>query len=337
MRVARWWTALGRYGGSLGLTLLVVAGRIAMDPVWGRQSNRHLVFLPTVMLVAWLWGFGPALLATVFSTVAISYFWMEPAHQLLHLSSDLLLFFVLAVAIAGLVHSQRQAGARADAAAKAREQILAVAAHDLRNPLTTIRVNLGALKDAPLDAAVMRRGLAAVDHSVKDMESLIRDLVDANRLEEGAVAFALKEEPVEPIVQETAREFAPLARERGLTLETTAPGPTTTAWCDRSRLRQVLDNLMANALRSTPQGGSVSLRALEQEDRVQFEVKDSGSGIRAPDLPHVFDRYWRTEGKGTGLGLFIAQSLVRAQGGQIEVDSQPGLGARFSFTLPRRG
>jgi signal transduction histidine kinase len=315
-------------------TLAVVAGRLALDPVVGRQSNRHLFFLPLAMIVAWFWGFGPAVLSAVLSGIAMSYFWLQPGHRLLHTALDLGLFLLLAVVIAALTQSLHRARARADAAAKAREQVLAIVAHDLRNPLTTIEITLAALKKSLPSWPQAANGLGTIERCAHRMETLIRDLLDATRLEQGNVTLVLRAEPVDGIVSETADAFAGQAKEKGLLLEAASPGPVAVR-CDRDRVLQVLGNLMANAVRFTPEGGHVWLRADEREGQVRFEVQDTGPGVRAEDLPRLFDRYWHADERGTGLGLFIAQSLVNAQGGRIEVDSRPGLGARFFFSLPR--
>ncbi len=127
------------------LTALVVAGRLGLDPWWGRQHNRHLVFLPTVMLAAWLGGFGPGLLSATMSTLALAAFWSEPKPGL-PVNSDLVLFFLLSVLICALIQSLQVARARADAATRSREQVLRVVIHDLRNPLTSVKMTSEALR-----------------------------------------------------------------------------------------------------------------------------------------------------------------------------------------------
>jgi signal transduction histidine kinase len=334
-RRGNWWYWLRKYAGSAALTLAVIAGRLAMNPVWGQHSNRHLVFLPLTMVVAWLWGFGPALLAAGLSTAAISWFWTEPLHHGFDFSSDLLMFFVLAVVIARLITSLHEASRRADQASRAREQVLAVVAHDLRNPLAAIKLNMAALRSRATPPETALRQIDTVERAATRMERLIADLVDATRLEQGGVDLTIGDEPVDGILNEAVELFAAQAREKGLALQAKGCVERTTVRCDRSRLLQVLANLLANAVRLTPAGGQVSVRADVQSSGVRFEVEDTGPGIPAENLPHVFERYWRADRKGAGLGLFIAQSLVRAQGGIIEIDSHPGVGARFFFTLPR--
>jgi signal transduction histidine kinase len=307
----------------------MIAGRLALNPWLGTQSNRHLVFLPTVMLAAWFAGLAPGLVAAALCTSALVLFYTEP----LRLTADVLLFFLIATAIAALMESLRRARARADEAARAREQMLAVVAHDLRNPLAAIAWNTSALAQASADPK-MRRRVAAIEQSARRMDTLISDLVEATRLEHGGVQLTLAAEDVDGIVQETAEMFGPAARDKGLTIEA-RPAGGLTAMCDRERVMQVLGNLVGNALRFTPEGGRITLRTEPQQDRVRFEVQDTGAGIPSQDLPHIFERYWNSDRKGSGLGLYIAQNLVHAHGGQIGVDTRLGQGSTFFFMLPR--
>src|SRR4029079_18305974 len=136
----------------------------------------------------------------------------------------------------------------------------------------------------------------------------------------------------ESIVREAVELVQPVAQERGITLEV-RPAPHVRAIaCDRDRLMQVLGNLLGNALEFTPDGGHVTVRTAADGPGVRFEVEDTGPGIKVEDLPHLFERYWKAGSRGTGLGLFIAQSVVRGHGGRIEVESRPGVGSRFYFT-----
>jgi signal transduction histidine kinase len=323
-------TAL-RYGGGIAFTLLMIAGRLALNPWLGEQSNRHLVFLPTVMLVSWFAGLVPGLLSGALCSAALVVFYTHPARP----TADVVLFFVIAVAIAGLVESRRRARARADAAAKAREQVLAIVAHDLRNPLTTIAMGATALAGDLPDAERRRRVVGTIQRSAHRMEKLIGDLVEATKLERGALRIVMNECDVATLLGETAEMFSTQASEKGLSIEVGSVAGGLTMTCDHERVLQVLGNLVGNALRFTPKGGRITLCAEAQADLVRFEVKDTGSGIRAEDLPHVFERYWTSDRTGAGLGLYIAESLVRAHGGEIGVHSEPGRGACFFFTLPR--
>jgi len=137
-------------------------------------------------------------------------------------------------------------------------------------------------------------------------------------------------------VQEAFDLYAPLGQERGLTVEIAAGHEDALCECDRGRVLQVLGNLLGNALKFTPEGGHVTLRTSRGPGAVMFEVSDTGPGIAPRDLPHVFERYWKSDPKGTGLGLYIARSIVQAHGGSLGVRSEVGRGSTFFFTLPAR-
>jgi signal transduction histidine kinase len=322
-----------RYGGAAALTVLVVAGRLALDPLWGRQHNRHLVFLPTVMLATWFGGFGPGLLSVALSALALGYFWTESTSGV-HVNSDLVLFFFVGVAICELVQSLQLARARADDSRKAHERVMEVVVHDLRNPLTAIMASSEALQSSSgLEPSVSRR-LKVIDRAASRMESLIRDLVDAGRAEHGELSMTIQKENAQVIVQEAVELHAPLARERGVILEPSGLNGAMFVNCDRHRLLQVLGNLIGNALRFTPEGGRITVRVDEKDRGVRFSVDDTGTGIEAENLPRVFEQYWRGDASGTGLGLYIARSIVRAHGGEIGVKSELGRGASFFFTVP---
>jgi signal transduction histidine kinase len=323
-----------RYAGAAVLTASVVAGRLALDPWWGRQHNRHLVFLPTVMLAAWLGGFGPGLLASALSTLALSLFWTDPGHGF-RASVDLVLFLCVSLAICLLVQSLHAARARAESARQAREELLAVVAHDLRNPLNAIKMSSASVQQAGVDAETVRRRIRIIDRAVLRMDDLIRDLVDAARIEHGELTVATQAEEVASMVQEVIDLHSPLALESGVTLEAEVSGGRVLVSCDRHRLLQVLGNLVANAIKFTPDGGRVTVRVDEQDRAVRFAVEDTGPGIKREHLPHLFERYWNADSRGIGLGLYIAQTIVRAHGGEIAVRSEPGQGASFFFTLPR--
>jgi len=320
------------------LTLLVIAGRLALNPWWGRQHNRHLVFLPTVMAVAGLAGLGPGLLATVMATVALAVFWMDTGVAALA-NADLLLFFFTSVAICLLLQSLRIARDRAASASRSRQQVMAVVAHDLRNPLTTIMMTASTLQKTGAggglaDPALAGRYLKAIQRSASRMNDLIRDLVDASLIERDELTLTLQPEALGSIVDEALELHAPQAGEQGVALEAAVTGGAVEILCDRRRLLQVLTNLIGNALRATPAGGRVTVRAgPEASGRARFAVEDSGEGIPADHLPFLFERYWSRAPGGVGLGLYIARSIVTAHGGEIGVRSQPGAGATFWFTV----
>jgi len=216
-----------------------------------------------------------------------------------------------------------------------RRQLLADVAHELRTPLSVIQANLEALLDGlyPLDDAHLRPVL----EETKVMSRLLNDLQTLSTAEAGALV--LHREPVAPraLLDAAAQSFAAQAEDAGVRLVIRAEDGFRTIDVDPLRIGEVLGNLVANALRHTPSGGEVILAASQRDDGVEFEVRDTGSGIDPERLPHVFDRFTKTpESSGAGLGLAIARSLVEAHGGTIRADSDPS-GTAISFVLPADG
>jgi signal transduction histidine kinase len=213
-----------------------------------------------------------------------------------------------------------------------RRQLLADVAHELRTPLSVIQANLEAVLDGlyPLDEAHVRPVL----EETKVMSRLLNDLQTLSTAEAGALV--LHREPVSPraLMDAVVQSFAAQAEDAGVELEVRRESEFQTIDVDPLRIGEVLGNLVANALRHTPAGGVVFLAAYQGDDGVEFQVKDTGSGIDPERLPHVFDRFSKTpDSSGAGLGLAIAKSLVEAHGGTIRADSDPS-GTAISFVLP---
>jgi signal transduction histidine kinase len=325
-----------RYGAAVVLTCLVVAGRVALDPVWGYRHNRHLVFIPMVMVAAWLGGLGPGIVSAVLFTAALGVFWTDAAREAVAVTVvELALFLAIGAALSAMVESLHRARARAEASARSREQVMEIVAHDLRNPLGASRMSAEALLRRSADEQD-RRHVDRILHAVARMDGLIGDLVDMTGIEHETLAVTRTREPVEPIVRETAEAFLPRAEQRHITLEVGDPPGDLTIAADRARIVQLLGNLVGNALKFTPEGGRVALRVSAQDHQVRFEVADTGPGIPPENVPHIFEQYWKDgAGQGTGLGLFIARSIAEAHRGELGVKTAPGAGATFFFTLPR--
>jgi signal transduction histidine kinase len=320
-----------RYLVAIVLTLAVVAGRLALNPWWGLQQNRHLVLLPAVMLSAWLCGFRPGVVSALLSTLALQLLWSKSPGLLHAPTMDEMLFLGMGLAICGLVSSLQAATLRADTATRSRERVLEIVAHDLRSPLTAIKALAEAIARANPD---VRPRVERIDGAVGRMDRLISQLVDATRIGRGELAVSTRPEPVGSLITETVDLYSQVAREREIVLEATELPAGALVHADRDRVMQVLGNLVGNALKFTPPGGRVTLGARPGGDAVVFSVKDTGIGIDAEDLPHVFEQYWKHDRKGTGLGLFIARSVVQAHQGRIWVESRPGTGSAFFFALP---
>jgi signal transduction histidine kinase len=335
-----WIGTARRYASAGGLSAAVTLGRLKLDPWLGHSHNRHLFFLPTVILAAWLWGFAPGLFSAAIFAVALRAFWTDHRESFLHANSDIVLFLLVSAAICAIVRSLQHARETADEVTRSREQLLAVVAHDLGNPLHAVRLAEEHIRakigEKASDARAVERSLATIERATTRMDHLLRDLVDTTRLSHDELVVTPAPELVAPLVAEVTEIYAPRAQEAGLELEHGGPeGDDAAVSCDRDRIMQVLGNLLGNAIKFTPPGGRVALHARERDGAIRFEVEDTGSGIRPEHLPHVFERFRSFDARGTGLGLFIARSLVVAHGSELHVRSTLGFGSAFWFELPR--
>lgn len=223
--------------------------------------------------------------------------------------------------------------ARLERSETERRRLLADVTHELRTPLTVIQGDVEAMIDGV--HAADREHLEALLDETHVLARLIDDLRTVSLAEAGALALHREPTDVSQLVRETLASFDAAAAAAGVRLTGEAEGAGSAA-VDPLRVREVLTNVIANALRYTPRGGEIAVRATGDEARVAVGVKDSGPGIAPDVLPHVFDRFTRSpESPGAGLGLAIAKSLVTAHGGTIEATSTPGQGTEIRFTLPR--
>lgn len=229
---------------------------------------------------------------------------------------------------------------RARRAIRARDDTIAVVSHDLRNPVNAIRMIAGALLDrseheeVPLSA--VREELATIASGARQADALIQDLLDVARIEAGTLQVLRAPLDISTLLVESAELLRPLARERGLSLVVDVPAELPALEADGQRMQQVISNLVGNALKFTPRGGRVTLRAAAEGERVLIRVEDTGSGIPPDELPHVFERHWQANPRGrhgAGLGLPIARGIVHAHGGRLTVESEVGVGSAFVVEL----
>jgi signal transduction histidine kinase len=224
-----------------------------------------------------------------------------------------------------------------------RRDLVAWIGHDLRTPLTSIRVILEALADGVVEEpATVQRYLQTTQHHIRSLSALIDDLFELAQLDAGGIQLERHPNSLSDLISDTLETFTALAAQQEVSLEgSVAPGIDPVNM-DVQKIGRVLTNLVSNALRHTPAGGAIQVRAVDQAEVVRVEVYDTGEGISAQDLPHIFEQFYRGEKSrsrdtgGSGLGLAIARGIVEAHGGRIGVDSAPGEGTRFYFTLPAR-
>ncbi len=228
------------------------------------------------------------------------------------------------------IHEQRMA-------IRSRDDLLATVSHDLRNSLGTISLAADLLHEQLADAA-HRRTAGSIQRAARSMEQLLRDLLDISTIEGGHLSIELQPCDVHDLLSEASGVVAHVAAQKSIevTIAHTAAG--TTLRCDRHRILQVFANLLGNAIKFTPSGGSVGISARADGDHVRFAVSDTGPGIEPDQVDFVFDRFWKskdTAKAGTGLGLAICQGIVQQHGGRLWVESTMGTGTTFFFTIPK--
>jgi signal transduction histidine kinase len=221
-----------------------------------------------------------------------------------------------------------------------RTDLIAWVSHDLQTPLASIRAILEALYDGVVEEPeTVKRYLSTAQRDVRSLSVLIDDLFQMAQLDAGGIPLEIANSSLSDLISDTLESFSELAARQGIALEGSAETNVDPVAMDTQRIGRVLNNLIGNALRHTPVGGRVEVQARRTNGGVEVIVCDSGEGIRAEDLPNIFESFYRGEKSrsratgGAGLGLAIARGIVRAHGGEIRVESQPGE-TRFLFTLP---
>jgi len=223
---------------------------------------------------------------------------------------------------------------RAEAATRARDEVLATVSHDLRNPVGTIYTSASLLLDMPLPPEAQQRQIEIIRRTAQRMDRLIMDLLDVSRMEAGRFSVDPAPEQLRTIIAEARELLGAIAAAKNVNLVADVQDDSAIVRADRGRVLQVLSNLVGNAIKFTPEGGTVTISAHVDDGEVVLAVADTGPGIAPEHVPHIFDRFWHSgTGGGSGLGLAIARGIVQAHGGQIWVESSER-GALFRFTLP---
>jgi two-component system OmpR family sensor kinase/two-component system sensor histidine kinase BaeS len=237
--------------------------------------------------------------------------------------------------VADVAAAFNQMSASLQQAEQARRNLLADVAHELRTPISVLQGNLRAILDEVYPLS--RQEIATLYDQVLLLNRLVTDVRDLAQAEVGQLRINPQPTDVAALATRLAMLFADVGAAQGVTVTTTGPESLPPVQADPERMQQVLSNLLTNALRHTPAGGTVTVEIAAQQTDVVLAVCDTGSGIAPEDLPHVFERYWHAapgNGHSSGLGLAIARQLVLAQGGQIGVESKLGRGSRFWVRLP---
>jgi PAS domain S-box-containing protein len=249
----------------------------------------------------------------------------------LSLAADLARRAAIVVEHARLFHEAEQA-------TRARDDVLAVVAHDLRNPLNTVTMAVSLmLETTPIERVQERRQAEIVRRAADRMNRMIQDLLDVKRMESGRLTTDMKPEHPAVIINDTIDMLRPLAAGSTIRLDSSIEDNLPLVLADAARVQQVLSNLVGNAVKFTPRDGRITVCAERIDGEVRIGVIDTGPGIPAEQLPHIFGRFWQaktSDRRGIGLGLAIAKGIVEAHNGRIWVESHVGLGSTFYFTLP---
>jgi signal transduction histidine kinase len=215
--------------------------------------------------------------------------------------------------------------------------------HQLRNPLTSIRMSLHLLLEEKLGALNPQQTellLAAREESER-LTGIVEELLDLGRMESGQTMLEIERMSPHQLAQDSLEPFQVEARDKGIRLANTVPNDLPEVLGDVKRLQHVMSNLLSNALRFTGPGGAVSVSAETETGMVRFAVTDTGTGIATDDLNRVFEPFYRVPGQekptGIGLGLAIVKEIIKTHGGSVGVNSTPGKGSTFWFTLPQTG
>jgi signal transduction histidine kinase len=219
-----------------------------------------------------------------------------------------------------------------------RRHIVTDVAHELRTPVSNIRGQLEAIQDKLLKPDA--KSIGSLHEETMLLSRLIDDLQDLTLVEAGKLNMIKEPEDVKAIILQTVDVMQPRAKSSGLSINTDISDGLPPCYIDQHRVSQILKNLVSNAIIHTPRQGQINISARKLDSRVEISVADTGEGISQEDMPYIFERFYRADKSrtrvtgGTGLGLTITKRLVEAHGGEIKVESEPGKGSRFYFTIP---
>ena len=306
------------------------------------SGNSALVLICATIVCSLYFGFWIGMGTAVIAALGQDFFFQYPKHTFVvyYVEDGIqLAAFILLATYASYVGSQlRRAKLRAEEASRAREDLLAIVAHDMRNPLSAIQLGTRLLEsDTNINAAGYAQGVKTINRSTVQLNRLIQDILDYEKVRAGTIEIEPKPDPVQQLLDNVSQMMMPLAESRSqqIAVDSDESG---SVFCDDERIRQVFSNLIGNSIKFVGAGGKIVIGCRTSKTDFMFFVKDNGPGIPEQQLCNIFNRYWQnrqTSRQGAGLGLSIAKGIVEAHHGRIWAESKLDEGSTFYFTLPR--
>lgn len=340
-----------------GVSLALLAAVWKLDRLTGTQVSMSLFYLIPIAYSARYIGGGSAYAVALLSASA----WLESDLMVAHRYSHWIIpywnagvrlgFFVIVVSLSRLIvrlrrlnQLEREAKETADAASEMKSAMLSFVSHEIGNALTVLKMSLYSLQDSEPSPANEDRAeyYAIAKKVVVHLTGAAANFLNAHRLETGGYQPHIQKTLVRAVVLDTVEMLKPQCEKKGLRLTLDIPDVPVPVRADPEALALILSNLIGNAFKYTPDGGSVSVRAAvtgAAASTVRIDVEDSGIGISPEDRERIFSGFFRTEAgrkveKGFGVGLKVAHDLLESMGASLDLDSAPGRGSRFSFELP---
>jgi signal transduction histidine kinase len=353
------------YSLAAGAVVVCTLLRWPLQPLLG-YSNSFTLYYPAIIMVSWVAGLGPGLATGVLSALTADFFFIEPVRSLRVTSPqaafNLLLFLCVAAALcwftagwrraewrrravaldnADLYRDAQEARASAEGASRSKDEFLATVSHELRTPLNAMMAWAQVIQLDRGDAQKTAAGLEIILRNGEMQARLIDDLLDISRIVSGKMRLDVREADLAAIIAATMATVQPAALAKGIRLVSHLdPVPMPLAG-DPDRLQQVVWNLLSNAVKFTPARGMVDVRLARDDAQAELVVADSGVGISPDFLPHMFERFKKSDSLttvprgGLGLGLAIVRHLVEMHGGTVKAESPgAGRGSTFSVRLP---
>ncbi len=341
------WSSVRPYAESTASIAVVTALGFVTAQVLS-PVNINIVYMLGVLVMALRWGRRPATFTAVLSTVVFDFCFVLPHFSFaitdLAYLTTLLGFLVVAIATSELASRSRRlaleqtARARAEARSEAKDEILNKISHELRSPLNALLGWTQLLARHEVDGGRLSKAIGSIDHSGRLLARLVDDLLTASRVNSGKLVVDCHPTMLDPVVATSVTVMTAIAQQKGVHVEVEieAVGPV---FADEQRIEQITTNLLSNAIKFTPSGGRVCVRLHRTGNDAELVVSDTGVGIPADFLPHVFEAFSQADvanaKQGLGLGMSIVKHLVSAHGGTIVVASSgTGQGSTFTVRLP---